>query len=812
MTFLERFSAARAAFLRPPMAQRVDTGVITLDRPIWGAGLSAGFTRYNPDDLINKKGMAIYARMRTDEQVKAVTTFKRDSILSRGWTFEWDDGSPLSADEQCTRERVIDQIIERMEGSFIDALNIVSTGREYGFSLTEKIYKVVTIDNRTWVGLYQMRGRDPSTIQFFTDEFGTLLNVRQLMAGRIIDFTLDKFVHYVHNPEFDPYLGQSELREAYRSWYMKDTFIKLWAFYMEKLGGGLTIAQVSQEANLQPNSKEHVALKAALADMKASPGMLLPPGVTAQVHFPQGTDSFKAAIEFHDLAIAKALLVPNLLGVSNQGSRGSYAQSQSQLESFAWTLKSDTTRLERCIDQQLIRDLGDQNWGDGEYPRFKFKPLSTDAMQKLIATWAQLVQVGTVIPTEDDEDRLREILEMPARDENSVTLVQVKAELQSEFGPTPTPQGAPTPGLPVQLPPEPTSDGGTVTSDEYSRQDFAHVDGHTGRYRAKKPKAVKVVAHTPDGKPRTVSVKAFTRALARVEFAVIDHKTNRLVLTSSQDVARLTAKAARRQLDTATLSNLLAKDQADIGDVRIDGSDVGKIKGACKATLQQAWDFGVQQARRELTRAKQPTTLNHVRFKALRENAAGFIEANGYRMAQNLTDGMRSIIQQELLNGVKSSARPAAVAASVYDRLIRQGFTTLDAVSAEEDRKDVMSDTNAALADALATANIPAYLNTLVRTNTFEALNEARYDEFTDPALADFVLALEYSAILDDRTTEICTELDGSVWADDSPNWDTYRPPNHYNCRSVLVPVTTLDGWDGTESDVPDIQPQAGFA
>jgi len=32
-----------------------------------------------------------------------------------------------------------------------------------------------------------------------------------------------------------------------------------------------------------------------------------------------------------------------------------------------------------------------------------------------------------------------------------------------------------------------------------------------------------------------------------------------------------------------------------------------------------------------------------------------------------------------------------------------------------------------------------------------------------------------------------------------------------HNCRSVLVPITQIDGWDGVESDEPTVQPQDGF-
>ena len=81
-------------FLRQPVSKRIDTSVITLDRPVWGAGLAGSFPRYNPDDLVGKKGLAIYAKMRTDEQVKAVCTFKRDAILSRGYSFDFDENTP----------------------------------------------------------------------------------------------------------------------------------------------------------------------------------------------------------------------------------------------------------------------------------------------------------------------------------------------------------------------------------------------------------------------------------------------------------------------------------------------------------------------------------------------------------------------------------------------------------------------------------------------------------------------------------------------------------------------------------------------
>jgi len=43
---------------------------------------------------------------------------------------------------------------------------------------------------------------------------------------------------------------------------------------------------------------------------------------------------------------------------------------------------------------------------------------------------------------------------------------------------------------------------------------------------------------------------------------------------------------------------------------------------------------------------------------------------------------------------------------------------------------------------------------------------------------------LQFNAVLDDRTTELCKSLDGVVLPVDDPFWRTYYPPNHFNCRS----------------------------
>lgn len=45
----------------------------------------------------------------------------------------------------------------------------------------------------------------------------------------------------------------------------------------------------------------------------------------------------------------------------------------------------------------------------------------------------------------------------------------------------------------------------------------------------------------------------------------------------------------------------------------------------------------------------------------------------------------------------------------------------------------------------------------------------------------------QYVAAVDDRTTEICLELNGQIFDVNDPT--AKMPPQHWNCRSTTVPV-----------------------
>jgi SPP1 gp7 family putative phage head morphogenesis protein len=50
----------------------------------------------------------------------------------------------------------------------------------------------------------------------------------------------------------------------------------------------------------------------------------------------------------------------------------------------------------------------------------------------------------------------------------------------------------------------------------------------------------------------------------------------------------------------------------------------------------------------------------------------------------------------------------------------------------------------------------------------------------------DTLPLLEFDAVLDGQTTELCKSLNGVILPIGHPFWNTYYPPNHFNCRSTV--------------------------
>ncbi len=111
------------------------------------------------------------------------------------------------------------------------------------------------------------------------------------------------------------------------------------------------------------------------------------------------------------------------------------------------------------------------------------------------------------------------------------------------------------------------------------------------------------------------------------------------------------------------------------------------------------------------------------------------------------------------------------------------------------------------------TINQAARSEVIARTNIMDMYNHARLSMLQTPELKGWVQGYRYSAIIDSATTHICRSLHGKIFTPETLNG--YNPPLHYNCRSMLLPVTLLDrGWKAemAKQGPITVEPQEGFA
>lgn len=742
------------------------------------------FRRYNPDDLIGRRGFRIYKQMSRDEQVKAASKFRRNAVTSRGWKLTYPEDA-LPAEEAISRTAVLEYIIANIPGSFRAKLNYIMLALTQGFSITEKEYGPVVFNGSPWWGIKSMRKKPFETFYFDTDEFGELKGIRQVAgSGTRIKVDPKRVIHYVINPEIDEFYGQSELREAYRSYYSKDVLIKLENIYLERMAGGLVWAGQREGTTGNLSNNARAELQAVLSNIQTMTGIMMPKDWDLNIETPTSTDAFERAINRHDRNIAKALLMPNLLGLTESGQTGSYSQSQTQMEGFLWMLDSDAADLAECVQEQLIKDLCDVNWGDGIYPLFEFNPLSDTQKHGVLTLWKDLVAAKVVTPSDTDEAYVRDLMGFPEKAED--------ADEEGAEGDPPDGEGEvepPDPNDPAQQDP---NNPQNQPPGQDPQQQSAGAAGHE---------------HTLEnhgGGTDIVYKKAFSIAQRRVDFTAIDRSSTTAEHTAEQGLGDVMLSLAQHFADTVENTDGILE-QPQVGNkVKVPASYRADIKKLGKKLLTDSWAIGAQNGKRELEKAglRRMSKEEFSKFASIGDIATRYFEAKAFQMAGKLTEDALAIFKQQLLSGIKYSKSKEQTIQDIYKAFATAGLLTEDQVIE-------------ALGQAVQLENPGARLRTVVRTNTFDAINEARYNYFTDAELGGFVSALQYSAILDSRTTAICTALDDVAMRSD--RWEELRPPNHFNCRSLLVPVTTRDTdvtiSDGPPQEVADgtVQPAEGF-
>lgn len=108
----------------------------------------------------------------------------------------------------------------------------------------------------------------------------------------------------------------------------------------------------------------------------------------------------------------------------------------------------------------------------------------------------------------------------------------------------------------------------------------------------------------------------------------------------------------------------------------------------------------------------------------------------------------------------------------------------------------------------------PAWrIETIFRTNVQSAYSAGRWKQMTQPALLKTRPYGIFYAILDNRVSNICESLDGTVLPMEEFAKRGWVPPLHFNCRSAIRSLrkSQAEKQDKFGKEPPDIAAQDGF-
>lgn len=160
-------------------------------------------------------------------------------------------------------------------------------------------------------------------------------------------------------------------------------------------------------------------------------------------------------------------------------------------------------------------------------------------------------------------------------------------------------------------------------------------------------------------------------------------------------------------------------------------------------------------------------------------------------------------------------ARAFTVAGVTQARVVQDTMDAIDrAIDEGTTFEDFKAEVGVDLYDSWGGED-PGRLETVFRTNVMSAYNEGRQEIFSDPAVQEARPYLRFDDVHDNRESDICSALHGTVKPADDPFWKTHTPPLHFNCRSILTPLSpeeaAEEGITDGHPDTGDARPDEGF-
>lgn len=725
------------------------------------------FGDWDPDHIPYEQ----YVKMLEDPQVNAAAQLRILARLSSGYEI-----TPASRDSQDVEiaEFVEDQL-EQMSGTFVGFYRRAALATVRKVSIHEIVFRV--IENGHWrgkIGLQALKQKpyDPENWRLKIDEYGNPTHLEQRFEGVWVPHNISYFTVWCHDHEGD-YVGRSDLKPAYRYWKAKDHVDKFWNVYLERAASPTPYGKYPPGTS-DPDQEKVLRF---LREMNVLGAAVMPKDWEVDLIQAAGNGSaYKARIDYCDRMIARSLLLPMLL--LDEGASGSYSLGKEHSDTFKMVVEYiGGVFAEEIMHEQLIKRLVSINWNVDNYPSLVWKPLTGSYWKEAVDAMCALVDKGIVGA---DEPVVRERIGLPPRDTAG--------------------------GLPENTPASgdrgPGSGGAPPSNDPKKGSGVPGTD--PDQYTAKRP-AVEMLQHA-----EKVEFAEIERGLDQVE----DRLQRNLAGTFERMRDGLIATVRKRGIGRET------RDLASVDRLRLAG--VGEVRDALLAALAQALHQGAADGWGEIERglsaagiAERPTV-----GRSMKANLEVASPVGGVPDVDTIEDIVRFWrgkvpIQKELLEYYSRQA--FTIAGTYRDELlakaqtvIRRGLVRGASMQQIEFELGNLFAPYVVTGDVSADVTSAARLHNIARTNVAEAYNSGRMNFFHHEEVRTFIQAYEYSSVLDERTTDFCLSWHGVVIRADDPMLQSLIPPNHYQCRAILIPIVRGEIFQITKR-TPSVQPQSGF-
>lgn len=443
MALLDRAKTALRALRGLPA---VRTGV----ELAWGGEkITGGIIR---DDhvasLWGVKGIQTAAKMRrSSAQVRCTERVIGLPIRSTVWLVEEPDQA--SAAEKEAAELLRENLFGGMETSWDAVLREACLAVYFGFRVPEIVWE----EREGALAVQKLASRNPELVdQWLYDEQGKLVGYlyvgnrprgQGLEAWASVSATtyerlpipLEKTVHFAYESENENPQGFGLWRSMYKHWYILEAVYKVLAIGIERNLLDVPVGKLPPGS--QENDKQN--LLTILSRWRAAED--------AAVVLPQNTElemlgSSRALVDampylyHHDVKIAQAGLAAFMnLGQSEVGTQ---AVGVTLARMFETSVDATAGWIEDCLNTQLVHRWTQANYGPDyrqrgfRAPRLTHKPIRSNDLTVWSSALSALLSGGLLHATVDDEEYVRDLLELPAVPREQLELLEEERQVREE--------------------------------------------------------------------------------------------------------------------------------------------------------------------------------------------------------------------------------------------------------------------------------------------------------------------------------------------------------------------------------------------